>query len=119
MCSQYKKSVIWEDFGRWENMMYYLFYKKKLDEYQKQNPMRTSIGDHDLQVQVKGIISGFFGVGKRFDDSLTDNFIKVNEMNESSLKLQVLDEINIYILQIDLDAELSSKILMNLAKKYD
>ena len=99
-------------------MIYYLFYKKKLDEYQKQNPMKTSIGDLDLQVQVKGIISGLFGMGKKIDESTLDNTSRLNGIDETSIKLQVLDEINIYILHIDLNPDLSSKILLNLAKKY-
>ena len=118
LCAHYKQSEIWEDLARWENMIYYLFYKKKLDEYQKQNPMKTSIGDLDLQVQVKGIISGLFGMGKKTDESSSDNTSRLNGIDETSIKLQVLDEINIYILHIDLSPELSSKILLNLAKKY-
>jgi hypothetical protein len=111
LCSSFKTSVIWEDVARWENLIYYLFHKKKLEEYNKQSTARAS-AEADFPA-VKGFMIGLFG-GKK-DDNSPDKTV----VDESVIKLQVLDEINIFILHIDMDPNVASNILLSIANKLE
>lgn len=105
------------DMARWENLTYYLFHRKKLEEVQKNIEVDRNLEKelNEEKKESKGLIKGIATVRKKIEGFL-DTSRPVN-VDEPSLKLSVVDEVNVYLLHLELDHRLCTKILMDVSKK--
>ena len=108
-------------------MLYYLFYKRKLEEYQRYQSessdtevsrIRTEAIKPTKSKFLSGIGIGSGGKKKKENDSEND-FKALHGIDETSIRLLVFDELYVMLIQIDLKPELSSKILIDIAKRFD
>lgn len=103
--------------------MYYLFYKKKLSEYQryqKESPDKVPLEkEPDTPRRAGGnLLSGFLGIGKKLEkEQEVEHKPPAQNVDEVSIRMSVFDELYVMLLQIDLRPELTLRILSDIARK--
>jgi hypothetical protein len=82
---------------------------------EKNQESKEKEGEEKKSESKGGLMNRFANVRKRIEGLLDSQ--KYVSIDEASLRLSVVDEINVYLLHLELDHQLTSKILLHITKK--
>ena len=116
--SYFKDSIQWDKFINWQNITYYLIQRKKLEQNQNTLPQKSR---HSISVDKVGLLN--LGLDINIESLIARKLFseqnsKKPEIDENAVKLMVIDDINIYLLHIELDHSKVKDILVSIAEQY-
>lgn len=110
-----KGKISWEKVLNWEDLANYLLQRRRLEEGQRVANQNNPPPRRHTEVLTESAITKS---NTKVLSKPTTNDKKL-EIDENSIKMTVVDEINVYLLHLELDQSLCLKILLHVARKYN